>query len=37
MVRAKKNVIIKNFALNLIDLDLNNNALNLKKVFILTF
>ena len=28
MIRIKKNVIIKDFALSLIDLDLNNNALN---------
>ena len=37
MIRAKKNVITKDFALNLVDLDLNNNAFNLKRVFILTF
>ena len=28
MIRAKENVTIKDFALNLVDLDLNNNALN---------
>ena len=37
MIRVKRNMIIKDFALSLIDLDLNNNALNLKRVFILTF
>ena len=37
MVRIKKNVTIKNFALNFVDFDLNNNALNLKRVFVLTF
>ena len=37
MIHIKRNVIIKDFALSFIDLDLNNNALNLKKVFILTF
>ena len=37
MIRVKKNVIIKDFALSLVDLDLNNNAFNLKRVFVLTF
>ena len=36
MVRVKKNVTIKDFALSLVNLDLNNNALNLKRVFVLT-
>ena len=37
IIRVKKNVTIKDFALSLLDLDFNNNALNLKRAFILTF
>ena len=36
MIRVKKNVTIKDFALSLINLDFNNNAFNLKRVFVLT-